>query len=142
MTDETVADPPAEPASPAMAPHTGRNGDGYAGPAARKAPIQLRPAAAEALGQLRKVVVWLTIGTVAVIGLGIVFEVLSANNAKWIVSFVDDLAKWLAAPFDEMFTPSSEKLAIAINWGIAIGVYATLGGLLARALGRLSGAVR
>jgi hypothetical protein len=133
MTAETVAKPPVERAS---------TGDGAPAPRARRQRIRLRPALAEAAGQVKKAVVWLTLAVVAVIAVGIVFEVLEANDAKAIVSFVEDFAKWLAAPFDEMFTPHSQKLAIAVNWGIAIGVYAALGSLLAGAMERMAAAVR
>lgn len=138
MTAETVAEPPVEHASPT----TARNGNGEPAPSRRRSRIRLRPAVAESLGQAKQVVVWLTIAVVVVISVGIVFEVLSANDAKSIVSFVEDLAKWLVRPFDEMFTPHNAKLAIGINWGIAVGVYAALGGLLASVIERLATAIR
>lgn len=77
-----------------------------------------------------------TLAIGAVIALGIAFKVLGANDDKWIVSAVEDVAKFLAAPFDGMFTPDSDDLAVAINWGIAIVVYAIVGRLLARLVKR------
>ena len=83
-----------------------------------------------------------TVAITVVIALGIAFEVLGANDDKWIVSAVEDAAKFLAAPFDGMFTPDSDKFAVAINWGIAIAVYAIIGRLLARLVKRAAARAR
>ena len=68
----------------------------------------------------------------ALIALGIVFKVLDANTQKWLVSDVENAANWLTSPFQNTFMLHSAKLAIALNWGIAIVVYAILGRVLAR----------
>jgi hypothetical protein len=83
-------------------------------------------------------------GLVAIaIAVGIAFVVLKANPHNGIVSFFHDVARWLVGPFDGMFTPKSHRLAVAINWGIAIAVYVIAGRLLAGLLRRpRRGAVR
>jgi len=73
-----------------------------------------------------------TVAVASVIALGIVFKVLDANTQKWLVSDVESAANWLAAPFQNTFMLHSAKLAIGLNWGIAIVVYAILGRVLAR----------
>jgi hypothetical protein len=82
--------------------------------------------------RLSRVIVILTIFTIAVIALGIVFDGLGANSSKWLVSDVKDAARWLASPFDKTFVLHSAKLGVALNWCIAIVVYAVVGRLLRR----------
>jgi hypothetical protein len=81
---------------------------------------------------------------VAFIVAGILVHVLGANTSNGIVSVIDDVAKWLVQPFDNLFKPSGANARIALNWGIAAVVYAIVGGLLARMLARaaLAGQVR
>lgn len=64
--------------------------------------------------------------------LGIVFYVLDANTHKWLVSDVDSIGRWAASPFQNTFMLHTAKLALALNWGIAVVVYSVLGRLLAR----------
>jgi hypothetical protein len=77
--------------------------------------------------RLVRPIIYATIAAAALIALGIVFEVLDANTQKWLVSDVESAANWLAAPFQNTFLLHDAKLAIALNWGIAILVYAILG---------------
>ena len=72
---------------------------------------------------------------VLIIVAGILLVVLKANPANSIVSEVHDWARWLAGPFDGMFSFHSANAAIAVNWGIAAVVYLIVGGLIARLLG-------
>jgi hypothetical protein len=77
------------------------------------------------------------VGIVAIlIILGIVFVILKANPKNTIVKDVHDVAKFLVGPFDDLFTPKDHKLAIAINWGIAVVVYVIVGRIIARLLRR------
>ncbi len=81
------------------------------------------------------------VGTVAaivagVVVLGILLTVLEANTANAIVSFVLDAARWLAGPFDGLFSLEGRKLETAVNWGIAAAVYLLVGRLLARLIAR------
>jgi hypothetical protein len=78
-----------------------------------------------------------TVVVIALIALGIVFHVLDANTHKWVVSDVERAARWFAGPFDNTFMVHSAKLAIALNWGIAIVVFAILGRLAARLVQKL-----
>ncbi len=82
-------------------------------------------------------VVQLVVSIVVLIILaGILLVVLKANPANSIVSEVHDWARWLAGPFDGMFSFHSANDAIAVNWGIAAVVYLFAGVLIARLLGR------
>lgn len=82
-------------------------------------------------------VVQLVVSIVVLIILaGILLVVLKANPANSIVSEVHSWARWLAGPFDGMFSFHSANTAIAVNWGIAAVVYLLVGGLIARLIGR------
>ena len=73
---------------------------------------------------------------VFIIVAGILLVVLKANATNSIVSEVHSWARWLAGPFDGMFSFHSANTAIAVNWGIAAAVYLLVGGLIARLIGR------
>ena len=66
---------------------------------------------------------------------GILLVLLKANPANSIVSEVHSWARWLAGPFDGMFSFRSANDATAVNWGIAAVVYLIVGGLIARLIG-------
>ncbi len=81
------------------------------------------------------------IGTLAsavagIVVLGILLIVLEANTANAIVSFVLDAARWLAGPFDGLFSLEGRKLETAVNWGVAAAVYLIVGRLIARLVAR------
>jgi hypothetical protein len=85
-------------------------------------------------------VVQLVVGLVVlIIVAGILLVVLKANPANSIVSEVHSWARWLAGPFDGMFSFHSTHAAVAVNWGIAAVVYLCVGGLIMRLLGRTYG---
>ena len=88
-----------------------------------------------ALGGLARVVHLIVSIVVLIIVAGIVLVLLKANATNTIVSDVHDAARWLAGPFDGMFSFHSARVALAVNWGLAAVVYAVLGGLIARLLG-------
>jgi len=73
---------------------------------------------------------------VLIIVAGILLVLLKANPANSIVSQVHDWARWLAGPFDGIFSFHSARVAIAVNWGIAAVVYLLVGGLIGRLLSR------
>jgi hypothetical protein len=81
---------------------------------------------------------------VLIIVAGVLLVVLKANPANSIVSEVHSWARWLAGPFDGMFSFHSANTAVAVNWGIAAVVYLLVGGLIVRLLGgaRRSGTYR
>jgi hypothetical protein len=72
---------------------------------------------------------------VAIIVAGILLVVLKANPANSIVSEIHSWARWLAGPFDGMFSLHSVNTAIAVNWGIAAVVYLFVGVVIVRLLG-------
>jgi hypothetical protein len=65
---------------------------------------------------------------------GIVLVVLKANPSNQIVSAVTDAARWLAGPFDGMFSMAKHRVEVAVNWGIAAVVWFLVGRLLARVI--------
>jgi hypothetical protein len=72
---------------------------------------------------------------VFIIVAGILLVVLKANATNSIVLEVHSWARWLAGPFDGMFSFHSANTAIAVNWGIAAVVYLFVGVLIARLIG-------
>ena len=78
----------------------------------------------------------------AIIALAAVFILLDADPGNWIVSHVRDWGKTLAGPFDGIFHLDSAKGTVAVNYGIAIVVYAIVAGLIIRLLAVPFGAVR
>lgn len=91
---------------------------------------------ARGAGLLARVVHLVVSIVVLVIVAGILLVVLKANATNSIVSDVHDGARWLAGPFDGIFSFHSANVAIAVNWGIAAVVYLFVGGLIARLVGR------
>jgi hypothetical protein len=91
---------------------------------------------------LARVVRTATTVAVALVVAGILIHVLGANTSNGIVSVINDAAKWLVQPFNNVFHPHNPKTAIAVNWGLAAVVYAIVGGLIARALARSAVAAR
>src|SRR4051812_50098499 len=71
---------------------------------------------------------------VALLVAGILIHLLGANTSNGIVSALNDGAKWLAQPFDNVFRLHNAKTNVAGKWGIAPGVYAPVGGFIAPAL--------
>jgi hypothetical protein len=77
-------------------------------------------------------VVRLIVGIIVlIIVAGIVLVLLKANSTNAIVSDVHDAARWLAGPFDGIFSPRNARVALAVNWGLAAVVYLIVGGLIA-----------
>jgi hypothetical protein len=70
----------------------------------------------------------------AIIALAAIFILLDANAGNWVVSHVRDWGKTLAGPFDGIFHLDSAKGTVALNYGIAIIVYAIVAGLIVRLL--------
>jgi hypothetical protein len=87
------------------------------------------------MGVLARVVHLIVGIIVLIIVAGIVLVLLKANATNTIVSDVHDAARWLAGPFDGIFSFHSARVALAVNWGLAAVVYAVVGGLIARLLG-------
>jgi hypothetical protein len=77
-----------------------------------------------------------TMVAVALIVAGILLHVFDANLANGVVSAINDAAKWLVQPFDNVFDVSGAKANIALNWGLAALLYAIAGMLIARTMAR------
>jgi hypothetical protein len=73
---------------------------------------------------------------VGLIVVGIVLVVLEANKANDVVNGVLDGAKFLAGPLDNAFKLHGHKANVAVNWGIAAGLYAFIGTIVVRLLRR------
>jgi hypothetical protein len=92
-------------------------------------------AVTQGVGLLARLVSLAVSIVVAIIVAGILLVVLKANPANSIVSEVESWARWLAGPFDGMFSLHSANATIAVNWGIAAVVYLLVGALIVRLLG-------
>lgn len=68
---------------------------------------------------------------VALIVVGILLWVLSANPHNVVVSDIHDAGRWLVGPFHNVFSVKGGKLHLGLNWGLAALVYAVVGGFLA-----------
>jgi hypothetical protein len=77
-----------------------------------------------------------------IIALAAVFILLDANAGNSIVSTVLDWGRTLAGPFDGIFHLSSAKATVAVNYGLAILVYAIVAGVVVRLLVGAFGARR
>lgn len=73
---------------------------------------------------------------VVLIAVGILLYVLGANGHNTVVSDVHSAAKWVVGPFRNVFHIHGRKANLALNWGLALVVYAIIGGFLARLLSR------
>jgi hypothetical protein len=80
----------------------------------------------------------ITTVVVAVIVVGIVLWVLSANEHNALVGDVHRAARWLVGPFQNVFSVKGAKLDLGINWGVAALIYAVAGGFLASLVARVS----
>jgi hypothetical protein len=89
---------------------------------------------AVAVGGVRRVVHLIVSVVVLIILAGIALVWFKANATNSIVSDVHDAARWLAGPFDGIFSFHSARVALAVNWGAAALVYLIVGVLIARLL--------
>jgi uncharacterized protein YggT (Ycf19 family) len=78
----------------------------------------------------------LTVLVVALIAAGILLWVLGANGHNTVVSDVHSAAKWVVGPFQNVFHIKGRKADLAVNWGLALVIYAIVGGFLSRLLSR------
>jgi hypothetical protein len=91
-------------------------------------------AAANARATIARLIILVATAVALVLVAGILLIVLDANSSNQLVSAVHDAAKFLAGPFDGLFTLDSRKATVAVNWGIAAVVWYAIGHLLARLL--------
>jgi hypothetical protein len=85
---------------------------------------------------LARIVSLVTAVVVGLLVIGIVLVVLDANRSNEIVNALLDAGKFLAGPFDNVFSLNGHKANIAVNWGLAALIYAVVGGFVARLLRR------
>jgi hypothetical protein len=71
---------------------------------------------------------------VAIILLAVAFVVLGANPANTIVVHISDWASSLVGPFDDIFSLSSHKATVALDYGLAALVYAVVAEVIVRLL--------
>jgi hypothetical protein len=90
--------------------------------------------AAVARASLARFFILLGTAVAAVLVLGIVLVVLEANTSNAIVEAVRDAARFLAGPFDGLFTLDSNKAEKAVNWGSAAVVWYAVARVIARLL--------
>jgi hypothetical protein len=105
-----------------VAPQSGRLEDGVGG-------------FEQGAGFLSRLVLIAASIVVVIIVAGILLVVLKATPSNSIVAEIHSWARWLAGPFDGMFSFRNANDAIAVNWGIAAIVYLLAGMLIARLLG-------
>jgi hypothetical protein len=67
----------------------------------------------------------------AIIVAAILLRVFGANPHNTVVSDIHDAGAWLVTPFKHLFSLSSAKGTMALNWGIAAAVYLAVAHLLA-----------
>lgn len=85
---------------------------------------------------LARLIRLLTTVAVVLIAVGILLWVFSANNHNTIVGDIHDAAKWVVGPFHNVFHIKGSKANLAVNWGLALVVYAIVGGFLSRLASR------
>ena len=90
--------------------------------------------AAVARASLARFFILLGTAVAAVLILGIVLVLLEANPSNDIVAAIRDAARFLAGPFNDLFTLDSNKAERAVNWGIAAVVWYAVARLIARLL--------
>lgn len=90
--------------------------------------------AAVARASLARFFILLGTAVAAVLILGIVLVLLEANPSNDIVAAIRDAARFLAGPFNNLFTLDSNKAERAVNWGIAAVVWYAIARLIARLL--------
>jgi ribose/xylose/arabinose/galactoside ABC-type transport system permease subunit len=93
-----------------------------------------RVAASRGRLQLARLVTLIASLVALVLVIGIALTLLKANPSNGIVSALTDAARWLAGPFDGMFSFSKHRTEVAVNWGVAAVVWYLLGRLLARVI--------
>ena len=101
----------------------------------RRGAARLSRGSGAAMGALARVLRLIVGIVVLIVVAGIVLVLLKAKATNSIVSDIHDAARWLAGPFDGIFSFRSARVAVAVNWGLAAVVYAFVGGLVARQLG-------
>jgi hypothetical protein len=90
----------------------------------------------EARIAIARVVLLIGSAVALVLVAGILLTVLGANAGNQIVTVVHDAARWLAGPFDGLFTLHNHKTQVAVDWGLAAVVYFAISRFISRIIVR------
>lgn len=93
------------------------------------------------LSPLARIVRIITGLLAGVLVLAVLLVVLDANEDNGIVAAILDAARFLGRPFREMFELDDAKTELAVNWGIAAGVYLLAGALIVALLAAIGRSV-
>ena len=85
---------------------------------------------------LARLIRLLTVIAVVLIAAGILLFVLGANGHNTVVGDIHSAAKWVVGPFQNVFHIKGAKADLGVNWGLALVIYAIVGGFLSRLLSR------
>ncbi len=99
-------------------------------------------AAGTGLGLLARLIMVIAGIVFLILAVGILLIVLGANQANVLVQAVTGAARWLAGPFNGLFTFGDPTTSTAINWAIAAFVYLIVGALIAGIIRRIGAAGR
>ena len=88
------------------------------------------------LWTLARIVNLITAAVVGLLVVGIALVVLEANKSNDVVNWLLDAARFLAGPLDDVFKLHNHKVAVAVNWGLALLVYVVVGRTVAGFLRR------
>ena len=99
-------------------------------------------AAGAILGLIARVIGAIAVIIFFILAIGILLLLLDANQGNAVVKAVTGAARWLAGPFNGLFTVGDSTTSTAVNWGIAAVVYLIIGALIAGVLRRAGGAGR
>jgi hypothetical protein len=94
-------------------------------------------AAGSGLALLARVIGAIALIVFFILAIGILLLVLGANPGNAVVQAVTGAARWLAGPFNGLFTLGDGTTSTALNWGIAAFVYLIVGVLIAGLIRRL-----
>jgi hypothetical protein len=106
----------------------------------RRDPVDWRRTGGRVASIVASIVRWVGLIFAALLVIHVIFTVGSANPDNGIVSFVKSWANGLALGFDDLFTPSDEKLRVLVNYGIAAIFWLVVSGVLAKVIRRVGGA--
>lgn len=77
------------------------------------------------------------LGLAAVVALGVLFVLAPTNPDNALVSAVDDLSRWAAGPFRDVFAVDDAQRELVVNLAFAAAVYVAAAALVGR-LGRVA----
>jgi hypothetical protein len=91
---------------------------------------------AVARASIARAVILVGTAVLVVLVAGILLVVLGANHSNELVKAVNSAARFLAGPFEGLFTLHSHKATTALDWGIAAAVWYFVARFIARLVAR------